>query len=66
MLALEIHRSGSMEQDLGYTVRQQWLHDLVRRRYWPGLRQLADTIEGRLLPTRRRTRALLRATVIRL
>jgi hypothetical protein len=55
-----------MDNDLGASQRRQWLGALARRHFRPLLRQAADALAGRVLPARRRTRTLLRTTLIRL
>ncbi len=55
-----------MANDHGRTERRAWLHALARRRLTPAIGALADRLGTWLLPTRRRRRALLRATLVRL
>jgi hypothetical protein len=55
-----------MDNDLGASQRRQWLGALARRHLGPLLRQAVEALAGRVLPARRRTRTLLRTTLIRL
>ena len=55
-----------MDNDLGASLRRQWLGALARRHPGPLLRQAVEALAAHVLPARRRTRALLRTTLIRL